>query len=210
MDSETLTNEQLGALLAAWLDEKAGPLRRLLGTGRRLELGVQRRMEAVFGRDLSEVRVHDTQLAGQIAERLKADAFTIGPHIFAAPDRLAPTARDGPALLGHELTHVVQQTQPGNVAPVDARPAGYPALPLAWGGSLPAQASPQMQLAAVDDGAEPDALEEQALAGERVVQESLEQEQAGATEIDPHEIADRVYRLMRDDLRLERERRASW
>ena len=219
MDEDALAQERLRMSLVAWVKGAAWAplLSRLIGPGRALDLDVQQRMEALFGRDLSEVRVHDTQQAGEIAHRLGAEAFAIGSRIFTAPEGLAPGTPKGEALLAHELTHFVQQTQPsskatawpeGSAEPMPIMPAGF--FPQGEVTGLPNQAargSLPMQLAAQVPPAAPDAMEAQALAVEETTREGTAA-RARPTALDPHEIADRVYRLMRDDLRLERERRA--
>jgi hypothetical protein len=218
MDEDALAQEQLRVSLAVWVRATWAPLlARLGGAGRPLDLDAQQRMEALLGRDLGEVRIHDTQQAGEIAHRLGAEAFTIGPRIFAAPEGLAPWTPKGEALLAHELMHFVQQTQPSNKALIQPWGPSEPTLPLTANSSpqdegkgLPNQGIPgplPLQLAAEVPPAEPDAMEAQALAVEGAARERTA-ERARPANIDPHEIADRIYRLMQDDLRLERERRA--
>jgi hypothetical protein len=70
-----------------------------------LSAAVRQKMEAVFGTGFSDVRVHiDPRLSA-----LGALAVTHGSHIHFAPGRYSPTTAQGQHLLGHELTHVVQQ-----------------------------------------------------------------------------------------------------
>lgn len=71
------------------------------------------KMEASFGMSLSDVKIHENS-----ADALKnnALAFTKGNNIFFAPGQYNPTSKEGQKLLGHELTHVVQQKQ-GRVKP---------------------------------------------------------------------------------------------
>ena len=64
-------------------------------------------MEWAFGADFSDVRIHQ----GSRAESLNAMAFTQGTDIYFAPGQYDPHAQGGRELLGHELTHVVQQTE---------------------------------------------------------------------------------------------------
>ena len=73
--------------------------------GRPLPVGVQRKMEALFGEDFSDVRVH----SGPQAHSIGALAFTLGSNIYFAPGHYSPDTPRGHQLLGHELTHVVQQ-----------------------------------------------------------------------------------------------------
>ena len=66
---------------------------------------VQRKMEAFFEADFSDVRVH----VGPQAQQIGAEAFTRGSDIYFAPGRYLPHHSHGQRLLGHELAHVVQQ-----------------------------------------------------------------------------------------------------
>ncbi len=66
---------------------------------------VRGKMEASFGVDFSSVRVHE----GTSAPALGAVALTQGNDIHFAPGQYDPTSARGQELLGHELTHVVQQ-----------------------------------------------------------------------------------------------------
>jgi hypothetical protein len=75
------------------------------GTGQRLPEAVQRKMESFFGADFSAVRVH----VGSEAPTIGALAFTIGSDLYFAPGQYNPNSPEGQRLLGHELTHVVQQ-----------------------------------------------------------------------------------------------------
>ncbi len=80
------------------------------GTGQRLPEPVQRKMEAFFGADFSDVMVH----IGPEAPSIGALAFTHGSDLYFAPGQYRPTTSEGQRLLGHELTHVLQQ-QAGRV-----------------------------------------------------------------------------------------------
>jgi hypothetical protein len=73
--------------------------------GRPLAHDLRTRLEAVFAADLSPVRIH----LGPSAQAIGAAAFTVGDDIFFDPRRFDPRTPDGLRLLGHELTHVVQQ-----------------------------------------------------------------------------------------------------
>lgn len=78
---------------------------RLAGSGERLPETLRRRMEGIFNADFSEVRVH----VGPEAAALGARAFAHGADLYFAPGQYAPATPQGQRLLGHELTHVVQQ-----------------------------------------------------------------------------------------------------
>jgi len=73
--------------------------------GRPMPAPVQRKMEALFGEDFSDVRIH----SGPQAHAIGAIAFTLGSNIYFAPGHYSPDTPHGHQLLGHELTHVVQQ-----------------------------------------------------------------------------------------------------
>lgn len=84
----------------------AGQLR-VIGEGRPLAPEIRRTMERFFQADFSGVRVH----VGPAAPAMGALAFTLGEEIHFAPGLYDPAIREGAALLGHELTHVVQQRE---------------------------------------------------------------------------------------------------
>jgi hypothetical protein len=75
------------------------------GGGWTLPREVQSKMEAAFGTDFSDVRVH----VGGEASAIGAIAFTWGSNIHFAPGYYNPHTPHGQELLGHELTHVMQQ-----------------------------------------------------------------------------------------------------
>jgi hypothetical protein len=62
-------------------------------------------MESFFGASFADVRVH----VGPQAAAIGALAFTQGTHIHFAPGQYNPASPQGQQILGHELTHVVQQ-----------------------------------------------------------------------------------------------------
>jgi hypothetical protein len=86
-------------------------LLRLPGSGKPLDDGIRTKMERFFNADFSGVRVHE----GAAAQAMGALAFTLGETLYFAPGMYDPTTRAGVELLGHELTHVVQQRD-GRVA----------------------------------------------------------------------------------------------
>jgi len=66
------------------------------------------KMEKSFGTDFSDVKIHkDSTQAG----KLNAKAFTVGKNIHFAPGQYNPHSKEGQELIGHELTHIVQQKQ---------------------------------------------------------------------------------------------------
>ena len=218
-------------------------LQRILGAGRPLDEAARRRAESWFGRNLGDVRIHDSRQAADLAKRLGADAFTVRGHIFGPAEKLSQMTPQGGGLLAHEITHVVQQTDPqhlsqegdgappfeeggsasliGGLGPYESRPLigsrierpqQPPALSVA--ASSPSGGNSRISLQVSQDVLQRSA-EEEALASEQVVSRALtgqgeaERQNSGAgTQIDPEEVASRVYRLMLQDLVLERERGA--
>lgn len=94
------------------------------GSGNPMPKAVQSRMEGAFGTDFSAVRIHE----GGQAAALGAQAFTKGTDIHFAPGRYDPHGQRGQELLGHELAHVVQQSQ-GRVSGGQAKGAEINADP---------------------------------------------------------------------------------
>ena len=89
----------------------SGPLN---DTGTKLMApNVQARMESAFGEDFSNVGIHTNSSR---ASGMRAKAFAQGDDVHFAPGQYNPESREGQALLGHELTHVVQQRR-GRVHP---------------------------------------------------------------------------------------------
>jgi hypothetical protein len=95
-----------------------------VGAGSQLPAAVQRKMEKAFQANFSNVRIHE----GSQAKSINALAYAQGNHIHFAPGQYNPTSEAGQKLLGHELTHVVQQREgrvpapQGKGAPINADP----------------------------------------------------------------------------------------
>lgn len=83
---------------------------------------VQAKMESAFGQDFSDVSIHTNSQASKSAGAL---AHTQGSEVHFAPGQFNPESQSGQELLGHELTHVVQQRQ-GRVQPTGSTPDGMP------------------------------------------------------------------------------------
>ncbi len=73
--------------------------------GEPLPPNIRQKMEAFFGSSFADVRVH----VGPHGNAIGALAFTQGSHIHFAPGQYNPSTPQGQAIIGHELTHVVQQ-----------------------------------------------------------------------------------------------------
>lgn len=82
------------------------------GGGEAIPDGIRSQFETAFGQSFADVRIHrgSTQATG-----IGATAFARGTDIHFAPGRFDPDSSSGLAVLGHELTHIVQQ-RAGRVA----------------------------------------------------------------------------------------------
>lgn len=205
-----------------------------MGSGRPLDETTRSQMESIVGHDLKEVRIHDSRQAGELASRLGAEAFTVGANMFAGPGRLTTGTSEGAGLLGHEATHVVQQTRPRELAVDEPR---RPLVPAATGRARKAPSGPSNEggngKAVSSDGAGrslaggsvqrqghsmtgeggDEAVEEvEAQAFEQVARDTVQraeddEEDEVGSEVDVEKLADSLFRLMRRELLLERERR---
>ena len=95
----------------------------LRSSGQPLDSATRRFLEPRFGHDFSQVRVHSGERAAHSARAVAANAYTVGRHIVFGAGQLAPETQKGLQLIGHELTHVVQQgTAEANAEtiPIDA------------------------------------------------------------------------------------------
>ncbi|MFY1698897.1 MULTISPECIES: DUF4157 domain-containing protein [unclassified Solwaraspora] len=81
--------------------------------GRAVPGGVRERMERVSGADFSGVRVHVGAESDRLNDTLGSRAFTVGADVFVRRSEYRPGSARGDALLGHELTHTVQQGAAG-------------------------------------------------------------------------------------------------
>lgn len=77
---------------------------------------LREKFERAFEADFSAVRIHEGERAGASG----AHALTQGTDIHFAPGEYQPETQGGQDLLGHELTHVVQQSR-GRVATTQAK-----------------------------------------------------------------------------------------
>jgi hypothetical protein len=99
-----------GATSAQQLDESvARAIEDRRGRGQGLDEDTRSTMEQSLGHDLSDVRVHTDGDAHDLNEAVGARAFTAGSDVFFKSGTYDPSSSSGRELLGHELTHVVQQ-----------------------------------------------------------------------------------------------------
>jgi hypothetical protein len=90
-------------------DDVEGRINAARGSGEALPDSVRTSLEPQFGRDFSDVRVHTGAEADALSRQLGARAFTTGQDIFFRSGDYQPESEEGKKLLGHEMTHVVQQ-----------------------------------------------------------------------------------------------------
>jgi hypothetical protein len=76
-------------------------------------------MEAGFGADFSDVRIHRDSASAELNQDLKAKAFTTGEDVFFGEGQFDPGSLQGKELIAHELTHTIQQ---GAVKPMEGGP----------------------------------------------------------------------------------------
>ena len=88
--------------------------------------------EPRFGYDFSKVKVHTDAVAARSAQSINALAYTSGNNIVFNNGKYSPQTDSGKRLLGHELTHVVQQEHKIRKIQRDAIPADLK-LPCKWG-----------------------------------------------------------------------------
>ena len=87
----------------------AADIKSSMATGSPLPLSVRRFMEPRFRADFSGVKIHTDDNAAKLNNRVSAQAFAMGNHIFFGKDKFQPDTEDGKELIAHELTHTIQQ-----------------------------------------------------------------------------------------------------
>ena len=100
-----------------------------LGPGRPLDRRVRGPMERSYGRSFAGVRLHTDATASRLSREQDAKAFTVGQHVAFAAGEYKPGTVVGDVLLAHELAHVVQQQEAGDLAAApESRSSSYAAL----------------------------------------------------------------------------------
>lgn len=84
-------------------------LRSSKGSGTQLSTAVRSEMEAGFGTNFNDVRVHTDKRAVSMNQQIGAQAFTNGNDIYFNEGKFNPANKEGKFLLAHELTHTIQQ-----------------------------------------------------------------------------------------------------
>lgn len=81
----------------------------LRSPGEPLGPAVRGQMEPRLGHDFGRVKIHTGPAAEQSARAVNALAYTVSDHIVFGRGQYDPSSPAGLGVLGHELTHVVQQ-----------------------------------------------------------------------------------------------------
>ena len=82
------------------------------GRGNHMDRATLSFMMPRFRTDFSKVKIHNDADAAVMSKQLGAKAFTVGNDIFFNDGEFQPHSINGKKLLAHELTHVMQQTNP--------------------------------------------------------------------------------------------------
>ncbi len=104
------------------LEARIGALR---GSGNMLPSSERAFFEPRFGIDFGEVQVHTGSEAADLAQRVEARAFTLGQSVVFGQGEYRPGTEAGRRLLGHELTHVVQQSVREEAQPIQRTDWGH-------------------------------------------------------------------------------------
>lgn len=112
---QMMRNSEASATAEQALQRKAGS-----SPQGRMPFEIQAKMEHAFGADFSDVAIHTESTRASNAGAL---AYTQGTDIHFAPGQYDPYSSKGQQMLGHELTHVVQQ-KAGRVKPTDKLSTG--------------------------------------------------------------------------------------
>lgn len=83
---------------------------------------IQQKMETALGADFSDVKIHQNSSQASDAGAL---AYTQGKDVHFAPGQFQADTTKGQELIGHELTHVVQQSK-GSVQATGETQSGMP------------------------------------------------------------------------------------
>jgi hypothetical protein len=85
------------------------------GKGSALPAGTLTDMNNSFGADFSGVNIHTDSASAQMNKEINAQAFTHGSDIYFNAGKYNPETKPGKELLAHELTHVIQQRNQGEI-----------------------------------------------------------------------------------------------
>ncbi len=101
------SKSEFGSQASSWVPAIVHEV--LRSPGEPLDTATRIFMEPRFGHDFSNIRVHSGAQAAESAQAVNALAFTVGRNVVFGAGQYAPRTVGGQRLLGHELTHAVQQ-----------------------------------------------------------------------------------------------------
>lgn len=149
-EEEPLQARSAGPRTPRVTPELEAQIQGLRGGGSPLPAATRAFFEPRFGHDFSGVRVHTGARASEAARAVNAHAFTVGRDVVFAAGQYAPGTGAGQRLLGHELTHVVQQEaekQSGTVPQLlERQPRPAPMIQRQPAGARHANTNPNAQM----------------------------------------------------------------
>jgi hypothetical protein len=108
-EEELLQTKEMSGQNAETTPDLESHINAIRGGGQPLAESERSFFEPRFGRDFGQVRVHTDNNAAEMARMVNARAFTVGQDVVFGAGQYEPGTSTGKMLLGHELTHVVQQ-----------------------------------------------------------------------------------------------------
>lgn len=114
-DEELLRTEEVtGPVLGTSISPEVTPIvqKALESPGQPLDQETRALMEPRFGHNFKKVRVHTDKQATESTRAVNALAYTVGWDVVFGAEQYRPRLTAGQRLLAHELTHVVQGTDP--------------------------------------------------------------------------------------------------
>jgi len=92
------------------------------GSGALMQSALRQDMEQRFSHDFSQVKLHTNEAAVKSTNDINAHAYTVGNNVVFGAGQFAPETDVGRRLLGHELTHVVQQSKQSPILQMQENP----------------------------------------------------------------------------------------
>ena len=108
-DEEEIQTKPLPSQTSEVVSDVETSINSIRGGGQPLPGSTRAFFEPRFGQDFSQVRLHTDTRAAESARAVNARAFTLGRDVVFGAGQYAPGTSMGRRLMGHELTHVVQQ-----------------------------------------------------------------------------------------------------
>ena len=113
-EEETVQSKNNNGSTSEITPETESKIKSQKGGGQPLSDSTRAFFEPRFGQDFSSVRVHTDHKADESTKSINAQAYTSGNDIVFSQGRYSPDTESGKRLLGHELTHFVQQGSTSN------------------------------------------------------------------------------------------------